>query len=118
MRHPLEILGSMPVGDPNAIRAAARRIAADADAIGHRTSAVMGTVRATYFVGPAAERWRNAMGQLDGRTRAQGERLRALSQFMMRTAGEVEQRQSAWRNQYRRLEQAWREEQSRLRSGR
>ena len=118
MRTPLEILGSMPIGDPHAIRAAARRIAADAEMIGNRASSVTGTVRSTYFVGPAGERWRAAMGQLDARTRAQADRLRALSQFMMRTAGEVERRQSDWRTRYRQLERAWQEEQGRLRSGR
>lgn len=96
-------IGKLPIGDPNAIRAHAARIEADADEIAARAAHVEREVAGTAFEGPAAQRWRAAMDGCNRDARHAAGELHALAGRMRQVAARVAAQQAQWHRDFARV---------------
>ncbi|MBS1870100.1 MAG: hypothetical protein JSS99_10575 [Actinobacteria bacterium] len=96
-------IGHLPIGDPDAIRAHAARIEADADEIADRATHVEREVAGTAFEGPAAERWRSEMESCNQDACHAVDELHALAGRMRQVAARVAAQQAQWHRDFARV---------------
>jgi hypothetical protein len=77
-------------GDPPAMRAAAAQLRYRAAEFARLAATVDAQAAAMGFAGPAADRWRVAVGTEGGRLRAAAARLEDSADTLLRAAAEVE----------------------------
>jgi hypothetical protein len=96
-------IGNMPIGDPNAMRAYARRLQAEAAVIGQTATDVTGTVDGARYECPAASRLRSGAGGVEGRLVSAANRLNALAGNILAAAMRVEDDQRFWHTEFARV---------------
>ncbi|MEA2297522.1 MAG: hypothetical protein QOF77_458 [Solirubrobacteraceae bacterium] len=96
-------IGRLPIGDPAAIRSHAARLRADADAIIAKSRRVMDAVHTTRYEGPAADRWRQTMGECERDAITAAAELMALADRLLGAAGQVEAQQTQWHRDFARV---------------
>jgi len=96
-------IGGLPIGDPVAMRAYARRLQAEADSIAQRAQGVTGTVEGARYESPAASRLKIGAAETESRLLNAVSRLQGLADSVLRAASSVEAEQDSWRSEFDRL---------------
>jgi uncharacterized protein YukE len=98
-------LGEFPVGDPEAMRRAARRLHAQAERIRTVGERAAQSADATTFECAAADRFRSVVRDTRAGCIRDAERVRAVADYLSRAASRLERRQAEWRRAAARLRQ-------------
>ena len=96
-------IGQMPIGDPVAMCAHARRLHAEADAIAERARSVSATVSSARYECPAATRLRHGSADIEARLTRAAQRLASLADHILASAHRVEESQQVWRRDFARV---------------
>jgi hypothetical protein len=96
-------IGGLPIGDPAAMRAYARRLEAEAEAIAARARAVTGTVEGARYQSPSATRLKAGAADTEARLLSAAARLQELAASVLRAASSVEADQQWWHGEFARI---------------
>jgi hypothetical protein len=99
-------IGTMPIGDPVAMRQHASLVETEAEQLAARAAAMTAAIVRTVYECAAADRLRGGADDVNRRLLAAAERLRTLAASLRVAATRLEEQQTFWRQEFARVEHA------------
>jgi uncharacterized protein YukE len=95
--NPIDVLGAMPVGSPDAMRDLARELRKEAVEVKRIGNEYSVKIAGLYYKGPAATRTRTKVRSIHTEADRQAVRMEELAAYLEREANELQHTQEAWK---------------------